>query len=527
MKSSSGSPAHGPFEEDGFLLLAHAWDIWDRRRMVAAGLAVVTLLYFVAASVAYTRAPSNLSAQVEVRFTFEGADRRQYPNGTPFSRADLLNTSVLAEVYRINDLERYLPFEQFRESLFVFESNVALELLGYEYQARLSDTRLPPVERSRIETEFKQKRDSQSVPQIFLRFILPEQRASIPRPVVEKVLNDILVEWATQVQTQQGHLLFQLDLLTPNVVRQDTINTKTSLIRYDLLRRHVGRTLAQLSTVGQLPGASTIRVGTERLSLTDLSTNLADLLEFQLNPLMRRGLTSSLTPSDVQFNVLYLQDRLLELQRTRQTAETRRTQLQAALEAFAADERPAGGPGGDATGSVSTQLSDSFLDRLIDLAGQSGAMEYRRSLTDRIIQAGEQALAVDQDIAFYQESLRLLREGGGRTRSDAPPPEDVSKAFDEIQAKVIETLTLTGEAYERISQAALNPNGTLYSVVGPFSVSTVPGVSLRPILVVWAGVVLLSFVLLSAAALAHAAWRRRQARSGTMPAGSSPGNHTL
>jgi len=500
-------------DESEIFLLPLLLEVWNHRRLIALWTVGVAMLVTVVAAVAWWRTPSVTRANVEFRLLFDGADQSLYPNGTPFSRADLMSTSVLSEVYRINELGQYLSFEQFRDALFVFESNQSLELLDLQYQARLSDARLPPVERARVETEYRQKRETQAVPQMFLRFLLPSQQATLPRPLMEKVLNDLLVEWARQVATQKGSLKYQLDLLTPNVILKDTLNTQTTLIRYDLLRRHVGRALSQLAVVAELPGASTIRVGEGNFSLTDLQTNLADLLEFQLNPLIRRRLIYALTPAEASLNVLYLEDRVLELRTIRQTADTRRTQLQVALQTFTAESgssRSAATQGETSgAGGVSTQLSDTFLDRLIDIAGQSGAMEFRQDLTNRIIAAGEEGLRVDQDIAFYQETLRLLREAMRGVRPESLRPQDVTEAFDAIQARVIETLELTSEAYDRISESTLNPRTTLYRIVGPFSVRTVTARSAQSLATTGATAVVISMVFLLGFIVVRGMFRRQ------------------
>ncbi|MDA1082758.1 MAG: hypothetical protein O2973_14045, partial [Gemmatimonadetes bacterium] len=257
----------------------------------------------------------------------------------------------------------------------------------------------------------------------------------------------------------------------------DTLNTQTMLIRYDLLRRHVGRVQAQVSRLATLPSSNTTRVGKDKYTLLDLRTNLDDLLEFQLNPLIRRRLIYALPPNEVALNLLYLEDRLIELQRFRETAGSRKTQLEAALRSFMSDAAPANvggaGLGPDAqAGGVSTQLSDTFLDRLMDLAGRSSAMEYRTNLTDRIIAVGEEGLSVEEDIAFYQETLRLLRAAAGGARPAALRPEDVVQAFDQIQTRVVDILTLTNEAYVTVSAANLNPRSVLYQLTGPYSVQT-------------------------------------------------------
>ena len=123
-------------------------------------------------------------------------------------------------------------------------------------------------------------------------------------------------------------------------------------------------------------------------------------------------------------------------------------------------------------------------------------MEFRQDLTNRIIAAGEEGLQVDQDIAFYQETLRLLREAMRGARPEALRPEDVTEAFDAIQARVIETLELTSEAYERVSESTLNPRTTLYRIVGPFSVRTVAARSAQSLATIGAAAVVIAIMFL-------------------------------
>ncbi len=440
----------------------------SRRRLLlvwlaAASASVVLLTLF------YASRPYERTASVRFRLLFDGVERSQYPNGARFSRSDILAPSVLTEVYRKNELERYMSYEKLRSSVFVLESSAAIDMLNFEYSAKLSDPRLPSPERSRLEAEFRQKLESIREPELSLQFTTSSVVQWPPSDVMEKVLNDILAEWAEQTANAKGALGHQVELLTPNVIVKDTLNTQTTLIRYDLLRRHVGRISAQLQRLADLPGATTARVGTDRLSLIDLKTNLEDLLEFQLNPLIRRRLVYAITPAELGLNTLYLEDRVLELERERDLAERRRQQLQAAATSIAAESSLPEAALRPESGANAPQTTDSFLDRVIDLASSAGAVEYRKDLTNRMLAAGEEAIALESDIAFYRETLRLLRGASGGSRPGALQPEDVAKTFQDIQTRVVEILTLSNEAYATISASNLNPRGSLYSLRSPYS----------------------------------------------------------
>ena len=72
--------------------------------------------------------------------------------------SEIVASPVLTEVFRINDLQRFGKYEDFKDSMFVQQSNPDLDLLAFEYQALLADTKLSPVDRARIQDEFKKKR---------------------------------------------------------------------------------------------------------------------------------------------------------------------------------------------------------------------------------------------------------------------------------------------------------------------------------------------------------------------------------
>jgi len=72
----------------------------------------------------------------------------------------MVSTPVLSEVFKANDLQRYTAFAKFKDAVFVLQTNRDLELLSCEYTAKLSDSKLGPVDRARLEEEFRKKRES-------------------------------------------------------------------------------------------------------------------------------------------------------------------------------------------------------------------------------------------------------------------------------------------------------------------------------------------------------------------------------
>ena len=141
---------------------------------------------------------------LEFRLLFEGASQGQYPNGTPFSSAEITSTPVLTDVFEMNELERYGSYDDFNNSVFVLQSNPELELLSYEYEAKLAAPELTPVDRAGIEEEFRTKREGLTDPRFSLNLREDARLSSISPSVVSKVLDDTLATWARQADERKG-----------------------------------------------------------------------------------------------------------------------------------------------------------------------------------------------------------------------------------------------------------------------------------------------------------------------------------
>ena len=193
-----------PDADDEEILLRPYFAILSYRKVMAIALLAVLGVFVLGAMGAYVLLPPERNATIEFRLLFDGADRGQYPSGTKFSATEIVATSVVTEVFAANSLGRFGRFEDFKDALFVQQSNPELDLLSYEYQAKLADTKLTPVDRARIEEEFRKKRESLSDPRFSLSLRRHERFKAMPRSLMEKVLNDTLATWARQADERRG-----------------------------------------------------------------------------------------------------------------------------------------------------------------------------------------------------------------------------------------------------------------------------------------------------------------------------------
>src|SRR5205814_1365975 len=127
--------------------------------------------FTIGALFAYISQPIERKASLEFRLLFRGSDSGKYPNGLPFNPNEIISTPIVGDVYAANDLKRYCSLEEFKNGFFIIQSGTQLQLLDFEYQAKLADARLTPVERSKLEDEFKEKHAALNSPQYTLNFI--------------------------------------------------------------------------------------------------------------------------------------------------------------------------------------------------------------------------------------------------------------------------------------------------------------------------------------------------------------------
>lgn len=129
----------------------------DYGRFILALVVATVLVTACLVMILYVRAPKEQLGTTAFRLTFEDDE---FANGMRFSTGEIVSTAVLAEVYKANDLQQYGALADFKDAVFVLQSNPAMDLLALEYQTKLGDSKLTTVDRSRLEEEFRKKRDS-------------------------------------------------------------------------------------------------------------------------------------------------------------------------------------------------------------------------------------------------------------------------------------------------------------------------------------------------------------------------------
>jgi hypothetical protein len=504
------------FADDGISLKPYFETLWGYRRIIAAAVVGVVSLYLVGVIVLFVIFPAERLGSIQFRLLFDGAEKGEYPNGTIFSASEIVAGPVLTEVFKSNDLQRYGKFQDFQESVFVLQSDLDLDLLSLDYRARLADVKLGPVDRARVEEEFRRKRDALLDPVYTLSMRRRERLKTLPRDLMNKVLLDILATWARQADERKGATKYNVDVLSASILQRDMLDQEDYLVAIDILRSKTSRVLATIDEIAKLPGAKTIRVGEARVTLAEVRAGLEDVVRFKLEPLLGLIRSEGITKNSRAL-LLYANNQLFQLRQEQQESATRVQALQASVREFSAqgglvagDTRAgtAGSAGSTGGGAVTPQLDQSFLDRIMGLSTAKDEFEYKREITDRIITESERMAARGREAAYYEDLARELKTSTGRPVGSPDMVTLIRNRSAEAVNEIVKGIEQTALIYRELSTLNLSPTTTVFAVTEPFTQRSHPSLTFRTVALYLVLVLMLTLVVAPIGCLVHHAFRK-------------------
>ena len=509
----SGRPG-GVSQDDEISLWPLFRTIWAYRHIIVVSISSISSVFLLWALSAYAFQPVERQAGLEFRFTFDGADAGVYPNGLVFSPSEIIGPSVLTEVFEANELERYVTYESFKSKLFVLEQNRQLELLDLEFQAKLGEPGVSPVDRAALEGEYLTRREASRIAQYGLVYSSSSTASDfIPDTLLNKVLNDILAAWADQAVTRKGALTYGGNVFSKNLLLEEFTDEDDYILRVDILRGKTNRLLGSLAQLAELPGANVIRVGESQISLPELQAKLEDLKLYRLEPLASYIVENGLT-RDADGLEAYIGNRLFQLELDHREAEGRAKILEDSLSGYLSDRARETGPDGMLSGSpldgVSTTvipaLGDSFLDRLLAIADETQDVQFRQDLTNRIIEAGQEIITVERERGYYTRVGELMQSRPGSRGREMST--EVDARFETLYAAVAQRIEESDAIHAGLAAQNLSPRTGLFRITSPFSIVARRLVTARTLAPTGLFVLLVSIMMVPLVCLGYHYFRR-------------------
>jgi hypothetical protein len=494
-------PGIVPDGEDGEISLGvYLETVWRYRSIVLSSLVLMTMFFAIAVLVYRVSTPVERTASIQFRLLFDGAAQNRYPNGISFSPSDIVGAPVVAEVFMANDLKRFGTYDYFKQTLDVQQDSLAMSALESEYQAKLADVRLSRVERTRLEEEWRSKRETLIDPVFSLHMRRSERFTEFPASLAEKVLNDLLETWAQQADLRKGALRYQVPIFSAKSVASENSVSDDYLITADLLRTRAVRIVRSIDEIEKLPGALTMRTSKDHVSLAEIRAVLEDSIRFDIVPLLSIIRSQGITKNAQQL-ALYASNAAFQIRLDKEEIEGRARALRAGLREYTSQQ-------GIQAGSAAPRDT---------VRASKDEIEYRRNLTNQLIEESKKAATFDRDLAYYEDLAKTVK-GIGAHSSGSPElikliTDRTSKAFD-LVAKATDQLS---EFYTELSAQNLGSAASLYVTTEPFTQREQGSLSTRALGLFFGLTMLVTVLVVPAGCLMHSLSRRGRPRTAHSP----------
>ena len=523
---NSGSPREPlpeNFSDEGdSISFAPLWELIRKyQRWLEVGLGILLVVGMGLLGALWIVVPKQSRATMDISFLFPEASSALYPNKLPFQPDDLLENVLLRRNFQINQVNRWMIYDDFKSSFSLRQTGQELLALGREFQGKLDDRKLTPAERQKLEEEFRSK--LVKIPNTTYQIIWNQTGRSsqlIPSAEIEKILADIPRLWAQEFVEQKKVLLNSTQI--PGKMVASSNQEESSFLLQELTDR-IRALVVGLNEIKKLPGIDLASLP-DGENIADVELKCLALLESNLPKIRTQLLQSKVT----EVNLKSLESAFtVQLQARRNRAQISSLNIKSALATFQDYLAGRAGSGLQKTkkpettsasdkvplGNANFQIGDAFFAKISEFLQNKDGNRYLYQLLENIRDA---RLASANDASAVLESQfivdSLLEQNRG-TKGDL-----LVSAADKISAKndslneFSQTLTdgING-INDIITQAEQlraitmenygNPQTAMYRVVVPVEETRSSFLTLRN-----AGLGLGAFVFVGMAGILLACW---------------------
>jgi len=461
-KDAEFTQAHAPYpyQNDEIDLGELIKKIWATRATVVLAVLVVAGVYIAFIAFSYTSKAGYVRYSQSFDLTFEGLDKGEFPNGTPFVMSEIVSPVVLNAVYREYNLESQgLKLDDFRRAISIEPYSPETPFIKQRYERQLGSN-LSAAETAELQANMQQALEQAQ--QGSVRIALTFEKNALPAALAQQVLLDIAQTWAERAIKNQGVLELNIPLYTAKIFDEARFNNLDYLIGIELLLENIGLVESNIEALKAQPAAANVVDAETGFNLEDLLKTIQDVKQYDLRQLMDPVKELGLTRHR-EVVELYSNRQLSELTLDKSFWEQRSELAGKVLQGF----KSAGGSSSNLTGGIvaTPQLGDAFLDRLVSLFKESGEQEFRQGLTQKILEYQNKALAIDQRI----EEIRLVLTALSSNSGDAAKLRNVY--LEQVQTalpKVLKQLREYTEVISRLhTQLGKQAAGSASEIIAP------------------------------------------------------------
>ena len=433
-------------ERDEIDLLDLIKNIWSQRGLIIGTMliSVLGVLSFHFAKASFSTAQS-IDYPISISFIKENS--YSYPSGVAFSPRDLITNDVLQNT--LVELGLELGVDKLGKAIDVKSSNSILKQAELKLSALLENAKTPDDIRLQAEENLH---DLRELGRGYVTLTLDLSNLSITAQQGVLLLETAVNEWAS-LSIDRG--LMNTDISRPLI--PFAIKDGSNLIdNYDQAASYLRSLNAAVDQLAGLSGSGSLVVN--NMSVEDLRRRLNALGDRDIGPLRGFAYSNSdtLSNSDLAIQVrLFARQRLLDLEHIRLIKLIGSYDL--AVEQLGSNIKQQQYPGaseGSSQGS-SAQFDKSFLDSLIQLGTKLSAVDTRKLLFDRRMEAVDQLLNLEKEISILK--------GASEDKVISINPVDILQgALVKIKDDLNEVQVNIGQFVDAIREITLNSNSQVY-----------------------------------------------------------------
>ena len=383
-------------ERDEIDLLDLIKNIWSQRGLIV-GIMLIAVLGVLSFHFAKASFSSVQSIDYPISISFIKENSFNYPSGVAFSPRDLITSDVLQNTIRVIELD--VSVGDLEKAIEVRSSNSILKQAEIKLSALLENTKTPDDIRLQAEENLHGLRE---LGRGYVTLTLNLSELGITPQQGSLLLETAVSEWAN-LSIDPG--LMNIDISRPLI--PFAIKEGSNLIdNYDQAASYLRSLNTAIDQLGELSGSGSLVVN--NMSIEDIQRRLNALGDRDIGPLREFAYSNSdtLANSDLAIQVrLFARQRLLNLEHVRLSKLIGSYDL--AVDQLGSNikqqQYPGAGAGNDnGNQGSSAQFDKSFLDSLIQLGTKLSAVDTRKLLFDKRMEAVDKLLSLEKEIAILQ-----------------------------------------------------------------------------------------------------------------------------
>lgn len=470
--------------------------IWDTRMPVLLSVLGFAVLFWLGVMALGARSGLLYSWDAEIQFTFNGVSDGQYPDETPFTPNDLLSPVIVQRVYEQNDLESQgLSLSNFSNALSISAHAPTRQFIVQRFRQELQRGGSSSTEINQIEQRFAQALErasrSYAILTLDLRDGLMPTTSVLNDQMVRKVLLDIPRVWAKYMTEEAGVFAEDLRLYSAQAIEGSVLGLMDEIVSADIIKSKFLLLRSNIEAIEELYNSGTVRDPETGLRLGDIEAQ-ADWLENFVLEEARATLVGGSVASNPDATMRFFRGRTEQLSRQRDLLLQRAARVEEALQSYnqgSGGGTSGGGMGGSLGlpedlrgGTTIPQFGSDFLDRLVELGGDSGDVLFRQELTRERLDYHLEAADLQAEISRLQQLSEMIidQQDANQTEfSDAMQAEieAVESQLDRVSSGLESLVAATERIADRLNALRYGGQEAIYAVVSP------PGEASRPALI--------------------------------------------